>query len=179
MAPQSSAWYRGNPRIVSYGDTIEKDPRYDNLTQLSHCDDEHLGVVDSDYICEDCDTKKLEEQCYDAEVEEGDFGDATEPLPSAGYRGDPCIDSYGDAIDEDLCYENPTQLEHCTMGAVGDVKEHELVCYDAEVKDSDFGDAQEHEVGYHDVEVEDCAFFYTEEYEEESYDADVEECHYY
>ena len=38
------------------------------------------------------------------------------PWTSAGYRGDHCIVSHGDAIAEDLCYHNPTQLQHCDDG---------------------------------------------------------------
>ena len=90
----------------------------------------HCNDVDSDYICEDCaldDAKEQEVECHNAEAEDHNIDGAKES--QSGYRGDPCIGSYGDAIDEDLCYENPTQLEHCTMGAVGDVKEHEMVCY--------------------------------------------------
>ena len=38
------------------------------------------------------------------------------PWTSAGYRGEQCIVSHGDAIAEDLCYDNPTQLQHCDDG---------------------------------------------------------------
>ena len=38
------------------------------------------------------------------------------PWTSAGYRGEQCIVSHGDAMAEDLCYDNPTQLQHCDDG---------------------------------------------------------------
>ena len=107
-------------------------------------------------------------------MEEGDFGDAKEPLPSAGFRGDPCVVSYGDTIAEDLCYDHPTQLEHCDEGLEDGVEEDSSIC-----EDCAFGDTKEYEVEYHNAEVEDCAFNDTEEYDVDSYDADEEDYHCY
>ena len=185
MVSQSPAWYRGDHCIVSHGDAIAEDLCYDHPTQPEHCDEGledqvecHDAEVDSS-ICEDCafnDAKEHEAECHDAEAEDRNFYGTNESHSSVGYRGDTCIVSHGDAIAEDLCSDIPTQLEEC---AIGDAKEHEVECYDAEEVDCDFGDTKEYEVECYDAEVEDCAFYYTEEYEEESYDADVEECHYY
>ena len=80
--------------------------------------------MEDSFICEDCasvNAKELEVECLDAKehevesdnVEVEDFSNARELQPSLGFRGDLCIVSHGDAIDEDICYDQPTQLEHC------------------------------------------------------------------
>lgn len=63
------------------------------------------------------------------------------PLQSSWYRGDQCIIPYDDAIDEDLCYDNPTQLEQ------GSDANCDFIC-----EDCDFGDA---DVFYYNAEGED------------------------
>ena len=74
------------------------------------------------------------------------------PRTSTWYRGDPCIVSHGEAIGEDLCYDHPTQLQHCDDGHEDQVEvdskasvdslicedcavEHEVECYDTEEED--------------------------------------------
>ena len=166
MVSQSPAWYRGDSCVVSYGDTIAEDLCYDHPTQPEHCDEGledqvecHDAEVDSS-ICEDCafnDAKEHEAECHDAEAEDRNFDGAKESQSSAGCRGDPCIGSYGDAIAEDLCSDNPTQLEHC---AIGEAREHAVECFDAEEEDYDFGDTKEYEVESYDADVEDCYYYY-------------------
>ena len=93
---------------------------------------------------------------------------------SAGYRGEQCIDSYGDDLAEDLCYDHSTQLELCTEEYLWD-GEHDFSYYaneeELEIDNSDivWDDAKElevetcydaeEEVSYHDAEVEDCNYY--------------------
>ena len=96
------------------------------------------------------------------------------PQTSAGYRGDHCIVSYGDALDEEPCCDLSTQLE------LGDEEylwdgEYDYSCYvneeELEIDNSDivWDDAKE-------LEVETC---YDAEEEVSYYDAEVEDCNYY
>lgn len=84
----------------------------------SICTDCALGnskedEVDSGSLCTDCALSNSEEHEVNLDYicQDGDFGDATEPQPSAWYRGDPRIVSHGGAIDDDLCYDHAIQLE--------------------------------------------------------------------
>ena len=155
MVPWTSAGYKGDHCIVSHGDAIAEDLCYDNPTQLQHCDDGHEVEVDSkasvdSFICEDY-AVEHEVECYD--VEEEDHNVAKEPQSAAGYRGDPCIVSGGDTI-EDPCYDNITQLDHSNDGYQGDFDYN-----NAEVEDGYYNDAEDHEVECYDADVEDCLYF--------------------
>ena len=176
LAKKSPAWYRGDKCIVSHGDSIAEDLCIDNLTQLEYCDDGHEDKVEDSFTCEDCasvDAKELEVECHDTkehEVESNnagveDFSNAKELQSTAWYRGDPCIDSHGDAITEDLCYDKPTQLEHCDDEFLWDGT-HDFTSHEEESEfDVDFicegcgfDDAKELEEGFGscDAEVETC-----------------------
>ena len=88
------------------------------------------------------------------------------PWTSAGYRGDHCIVSHGDAIAEDLCYDNPTQLQHCD-----DVHEDQ-VKVDSKASVDSFSCEDCVHVDAKDLEVERLD---TKEYEVESDNAEVED----
>ena len=126
----ASAWYRGDHCIVYHGDSIAQDLCYDEPTQIEYCDDGHEDQVDDSFICEDCASvgaKELEVGCHDAKEDEVEYYDAKEDEvesdnvemvgfniaeeSTAWYRGDQCIDSHGDSIAEDVCFDDPTQLE--------------------------------------------------------------------
>ena len=100
----------------------------------------------------------MESEIADAEVQDCDLSDAKEsPLSSAWYGGDQSIVSYGDAIAEDLCRDNLTQLEY-------NDDEHEAEVEESFIRqDCAFDDAKEYEVENGGV------------YEMESCDADVED----
>ena len=72
--PQSAAGYRGDPCIVSGGDTNAEDPCYDNLTQLDHSNDGYQEDFDYyDAEVEDSYYNDAEDhavECYDADVED-------------------------------------------------------------------------------------------------------------
>ena len=141
MVPETpaSAWYRGDPSIVSGGNTIAEDLCYDHATQLEtsaeylwdgnhdfNAYEEELEV-DVGFICEGCglyDTEELEvEHCF-AEVEDSAVCDAEEF--GVDLNGE---DYYN------LCF---------------DVEE--ACCFAAEMEDCDYGDAE-------DV-VEACDYYY-------------------
>ena len=182
----ASAWYRGDPSIVSYGNTIAEDLCSHNLTQLGHHDDgqEDEVEVDSDYICEDCALGNAKE--HEVEIdpdyicEDCDFSNAKEPQSPAWNRGDQCIVSHGDAIAEDLCFDKPTQLEDCDDEFLWDGT-HDFTSHKEESEgDVDFicegcggfNDAKELEEGFGscDAEVETCT-----DAEEEIYCYDSEQ----
>ena len=88
------------------------------------------------------------------------------PWASAGYRGEPCIVSHGDAIAEDLCYDNPTQLQHCDDVHEDQVKVDSKASVDSfSCEDCVHVDAKDLEVERHD----------TKEYEVDSDNAEVED----
>ena len=113
--PPASGWYKGDPSIVSYGDTIADDLCFDHLMQLKHLDDGHEEEVegDSSSICTDCALSNFKEHDVNPDYicEADDFGDVKESQPSVWYRGDPSIVSHGDAMDDDLCSDHAIQLE--------------------------------------------------------------------
>ena len=203
LAKRSSApaWYRGDHCIVSYGDTIAEDLCFDNLTQLEYCNDEHEDQVEDSFICEDCASvgaKELEVGCHDAKEDEVEYYDAKEDEvesdnvemvgfniaeeSTAWYRGDQCIDSHGDSIAEDVCFDDPTQLEQSDDEFLWD-------------GNYDFTSHMEETVGDADCICEGCLSDDAKEPEEEwsgSYDAeeetfcydhqediDAEDCSYY
>ena len=175
--------------------------------------------MEDSFICEDCasvNAKELEVECLvakeyevechgakehevesdNAEVE--DFGNVRELQPSLGFRGDPCIVSYGDAIDEDLCYDESTQLEHCDDEFLWDGN-HDFTSYEEELEvDVDFicevetcpgaevdfyetcfdVELEDCHDEYHDAEVEACYFHDVEELEVECFNAEEETCSY-
>ena len=196
LAKRSSApaWYRGDQCIVSYGDTIAEDLCLDNLTQLEYCNDEHEDQVEDSFICEDCASvgaKELEVGCHDAEEDEVEYYDAKEDEvesdnvemvgfniaeeSTAWYRGDQCIDSHGDSIAEDVCFDDPTQLEQSDDEFLWDGNhdfashaEEETRCYDDEqdVNAEDYyhlfyGDEEETFCYDYqeDVNAEDCSYY--------------------
>ena len=63
------------------------------------------------------------------------------PLHSSWYRGDQCIIPYDDAIDEDLCYDNPTQLEQGSDATSYKEEEVDIVDSDLICEDCGFADA--------------------------------------
>ena len=88
------------------------------------------------------------------------------PWTSAGYRGEQCIVSHGDAIAEDLCYDNPTQLQHCDDVHEDQVKVDSKASVDSfSCEDCVHVDAMDLEVERHD----------TKEYEVDSDNAEVED----
>ena len=176
LAKRSSApaWYR--------------DRCFDNLTQLEYCNDKHEDQVDDSFICEDCASvgaKELEVECHDIKedevesdnVEMNDFTNAKElqSPASAWYRGDQCIDSHGDSIAEDVCFDEPTQLEQSDDEFLWDGNhdfashaEEETRCYDDEqdVNAEDYyhlfyGDEEETFCYDYqeDVNAEDCSYY--------------------
>ena len=111
---------------------------------------------------------------YSVSAKKSSHSPAAVPQTSAGYRGDHCIVSYGDALDEEPCCDLSTQLE------LGDEEylwdgEYDYSCYvneeELEIDNSDivWDDAKElevetcydaeEEVSYHDAEVEDCNYY--------------------
>ena len=111
---------------------------------------------------------------YSVSAKKSSHSPAAVPQTSAGYRGDHCIVSYGDALDEEPCCDLSTQLE------LGDEEylwdgEYDYSCYvneeELEIDNSDivWDDAKE-------LEVETC---YDAEEEVSYYDAEVEDCNYY
>ena len=111
---------------------------------------------------------------YSVSAKKSSHSPAAVHQTSAGYRGDHCIVSYGDALDEEPCCDLSTQLE------LGDEEylwdgEYDYSCYvneeELEIDNSDivWDDAKElevetcydaeEEVSYHDAEVEDCNYY--------------------
>ena len=80
------------------------------------------------------------------------------PQTSTGNRGDLCIDSYGDVLDEEQYCDPSTQFEFSADGDYSDIisnnaKELVETCYfDAEVEDCTYDDEM---VYCYDAEVED------------------------
>ena len=107
--PPASAWYKGDPSIVSYGYTIADDLCLDHLSQLKHLDDGHEEEAegDSSSICTDCAISNSKE----LEVDPDFICQDCEPQPSAWCRGDPSIVSHGDAIADALFSDHASQLE--------------------------------------------------------------------
>ena len=134
--------------------------------------------MEESFICQDCAIDDAKEYEVDSDIaddevdcEFGDdevvcgFGGVEEyELESCGYGGDHCIVSDGDTIDEDLCHNDTTQLEHSDHGYEAEVEES-LIC-----QDSAFDDANEHEVESYDADVEDLLYYC---------DANVEDLLYY
>ena len=190
LAKRSSApaWYRGDQCIVSYGDTIAEDLCFDNLTQLEYCNDKHEDQVDDSFICEDCDSvgaKELEVEYHDAKEDEVEYHDvemegfniANES--TAWYRGEQCVDSHGDSIAEDVCFDKPTQLEQSDDEFLWDGN-HDFTSHAEEtVGDVDFicegclpDDAKEPEgewSGSYDAEEEACCYDDEQEVNAEDY----------
>ena len=181
------AWYRGDHCIVSYGDTIAEDLCFDNLTQLECYNDKHEDQVDDSFICEDCASvgaKELEVECHDAKEDEVEYHDAKEDEvesdnvemvgfniaeeSTAWYRGEHCVDSHGDSIAGDVCFDEPTQLEQSDDEFLWD-------------GNHDFTSHAEETVGDVDFICEGCLPDDAKEPEEEwsgSYDAEDEACCY-
>ena len=149
MVPETpaSAWYRGDPSIVSGGNTIAEDLCYDHATQLETSaeylwDGNHDFTAyevevegDADFICEGCgldDAKDLEvEPCFAAELEPCCPEVEVEDYYVAQEFGvDLNAESY-----YSLCFD-----------------EEEACCSAAEMEDCDHGDAED--------EVEDCDYSY-------------------
>ena len=177
-----------------HGDSIAQDLCYDEPTQLEYCDDGHEDQVDDSFICEDCASvgaKELEVGCHDAKEDEVEYYDAKEDEvesdnvemvgfniaeeSTAWYRGDQCIDSHGDSIAEDVCFDDPTQLEQSDDEFLWDGNhdfashaEEETRCYDDEqdVNAEDYyhlfyGDEEETFCYDYqeDVNAEDCSYY--------------------
>ena len=74
------------------------------------------------------------------------------PWSSAWVRGDHCIVSHGDAIAEDLCYHNPTQLQHCDDGHEDQEEVDSKASVDSfSCEDCVYVDAKDLEVNCHDA----------------------------
>ena len=83
------------------------------------------------------------------------------PLQSSWYRGDQCIIPYDDAIDEDLCYDNPTQLEQGSDATSYKEEEVDIVDSDLVCEDCGFADA---DVVTYNAEGEDGDHYEGEDY---------------
>ena len=83
------------------------------------------------------------------------------PLQSSWYRGDQCIIPYDDAIDEDLCYDNPTQLEQGSDATSYKEEEVDIVDSDLICEDCGFADA---DVVTYNAEGEDGDHYEGEDY---------------
>ena len=152
--PPASAWYKGDPSIVSYGDTIADDLCLDHLSQLKHLDDGHEEEAegDSSSICTDCAISNSKE----LEVDPDFICQDCEPQPSAWFRGDPSIVSHGDTIADDLRSDHAIQLE--TSAELLWDGNHDFSPYEEEEEEVDTGFICE-ECGLHDtteLEVEPC-----------------------
>ena len=73
------------------------------------------------------------------------------PRTSTWYRGDPC-----DAIGEDLCYDHPTQLQHCDDGHEDQVEVDSKASVNSfSCEDHVYVDAKEYEVDNDNAIVDD------------------------
>ena len=177
----ASAWYRGDQCIVAHGDSMGEDLYLDNHTQLEYhdlhedqADDSFTSVIAKELEVEYHDAKEDEVEYHDAKEDEVEYHDvemegfniANES--TAWYRGEQCVDPYGDSIAEDVCLDEPTQLEQSDDEFLWD-------------GNHDFTSHAEETVGDVDFICEGCLPDDAKEPEEEwsgSYDAEEEACCY-
>ena len=79
---------------------------------------------------------------------------------TAWYRGDQCIDSHGDSIAEDVCFDDPTQLEQSDDEFLWDGN-HDFASHAEDYYHLFYGDEEETFCYDYqeDVNAEDCSYY--------------------